>query len=126
MDTSKEREAFEKLAPHMGNMTNYQVFQAGVQFALEAKPAPAGCVLVDRGALQMIRLALQRDADDGRTIRGEMLSALDDATHAAPAAPALVPMAIPESGPEDIDYSTGHKVGYAEGWNAAIAASNKT
>ena len=56
----------------------------------EAKPAPAGCVLVDRGALQMVRLALQRDADDGRTVRGEMLSALDNATHAAPAAPAPI------------------------------------
>jgi hypothetical protein len=36
-----ERAAFEKLVPHMGTMTNYHVFQAGVRFALEAKPAPA-------------------------------------------------------------------------------------
>lgn len=69
------------------------------KWAAPAAPAPAGCVLVDRGALQMVRLALQRDADNGRAVRGEMLAALDEATSAAPAAPAPVPLSLPEALP---------------------------
>jgi len=36
--------------------------------------------LVDSGALQMVRLALQRDAEEGKKSRGEMLEALDAGT----------------------------------------------
>jgi hypothetical protein len=53
--------------------------------ALEAANVPAGFVLVNAGALQMVRNALQRDADDGRSARGEMLAELDAVTKPAPA-----------------------------------------
>lgn len=44
-------------------------------------------VMVDSGALQMVRNALQRDARNGMRIRAEMLAALDAATHPAPGVP---------------------------------------
>ena len=50
-----------------------------------AANVPAGFVLVNAGALQMVRNALQRDADDGRSARGEMLAELDAVTKPAPA-----------------------------------------
>jgi hypothetical protein len=104
-DKLAERAAFEAWADTQVGSTDstknrrsiIDVWQEeGIRAALEAKPAPAGCVLVDRGALQMVRLALQRDADDGRTVRGEMLSALDNATHATPAAPPPLAALTPE------------------------------
>lgn len=44
-------------------------------------------VMVDSGALQMVRNALRRDAGNGIRIRAEMLAALDAATHPAPGVP---------------------------------------
>ena len=44
-------------------------------------------VMVDSGALQMVRNAFQRDARNGMRIRAEMLAALDAATHPAPGVP---------------------------------------
>lgn len=41
-------------------------------------------VMVDAGALQMVRNALQRDAEEGKTARAEMLAELDAATRAQP------------------------------------------
>jgi hypothetical protein len=52
-----------------------------------------------------------------------VVEAVMAASRAAPAAPALQPMAVPQSGPCDHDYASGHGEGYAEGWNAAIEAS---
>lgn len=50
------------------------------------------------------------------------LAAYDAQAEAKPA-PALQPMLVPQSGPCDHDYASGHGEGYAEGWNAAIEAS---
>ena len=41
---------------------------------------PPGCVAVNAGALQMVVNALRRDADDGKTVRGEMADELIAAT----------------------------------------------
>lgn len=53
----------------------------------EQKPAAsARRVSVDAGALQMVRNALQRDADEGKPVRAEMLAALDATTQPADSA----------------------------------------
>ena len=60
----------------------WRIWQARAALAANV---PAGFVLVNAGALQMVRNALQRDADDGRSARGEMLAELDAVTKPAPA-----------------------------------------
>jgi hypothetical protein len=69
-----------------------------------AAPAPALC---------------HNCAADGRCMKRQALCA---ANGTAPAAPAPEPMVVPQSGPCDHDFASGHEEGYAEGWNAAIEA----
>lgn len=52
--------------------------------ATPVAPVDGRHVIVCAGALQMVRNALKRDADEGRTARGEMLQELDAATHPVP------------------------------------------
>ena len=70
-------------------------------------------VMVNAGALQMVRNALKRDADEGKASRGEMLAELDKAT--TPADP-MVPDGYKllqdsthdeRSWPEDYDHENG-------------------
>jgi hypothetical protein len=60
-----------------------------------AARVPDGCVVVDRGALNMVISALRRDAEQGKSVRGEMADALS----AAPSqrVPDGVPTAVREA-----------------------------
>ena len=116
--------------------------EAEAEAQAEAKPAePSNPVTVytNRGAapaapgqqeaksvLELLRKARAVIQPDWEDATGEPLAQWctdADAAIAAPAAPALQPMAVPQSGPCDHDYASGHGEGYAEGWNAAIEAS---
>lgn len=56
----------------------------------EAQAVPGGYVLVNAGALQMVRNALRRDSESGKTARGEMLDEFDKATLVAAPQPEAV------------------------------------
>lgn len=47
------------------------------------KLAESKCVLVDRGALQMVINALRRDAEEGKAVRGEMADTLEESANPA-------------------------------------------